>query len=179
MLGIWCQGRHLNVALRMESVGRNNLAGSSMPLKYMSLSAWRAWVEIKWLDRPIHTRRSLSAWRAWVEMLSTYPDIDKRSMSLSAWRAWVEMPLAQIPVSTYFWSLSAWRAWVEMIIFRMSLSSCPVALRMESVGRNTCKIYDLAKAKPSLSAWRAWVEIFSAAVYSNGEKRRSPHGERG
>ena len=94
-------------------------------------------------------------------MLSTYPDIDKRSMSLSAWRAWVEMPLAQIPVSTYFWSLSAWRAWVEMIIFRMSLSSCPVALRMESVGRNTCKIYDLAKAKPSLSAWRAWVEMIS------------------
>ena len=32
---------------------------------------------------------------------------------------------------------------------------------MESVGRNTCKIYDLAKAKPSLSAWRAWVEMIS------------------
>ena len=76
MLGIWCQGRHLNVALRMESVGRNNLAGSSMPLKYMSLSAWRAWVEIKWLDRPIHTRRSLSAWRAWVEIFRIQPTLD-------------------------------------------------------------------------------------------------------
>ena len=29
MLGIWCQGRHLNVALRMESVGRNQVVGQT------------------------------------------------------------------------------------------------------------------------------------------------------
>ncbi len=57
------------VALRMESVGRNMRDVAETTYKAASLSAWRAWVEIKRLSK-ITKRgmRSLSAWRAWVEI---------------------------------------------------------------------------------------------------------------
>ena len=56
------------VALRKESVDRNALSalgGTTMP---ESLSARRAWIEIKYHSKLIWVYESLSARRAWIEM---------------------------------------------------------------------------------------------------------------
>ena len=35
----------------------------------LSLSSWRAWIEIRGSVRMLHHRRSLSSWRAWIEIV--------------------------------------------------------------------------------------------------------------
>ena len=56
-------------------------------------------------------------------------------------------------------SLSARRAWIEIRCSGLQASSAGVALRKESVDRNTgAKIHDPGKVL-SLSARRAWIEI--------------------
>ena len=54
----------------------------------------------------------------------------------------------------------------------------PVALRKESVDRNTPIIAPAKRQKTSLSARRAWIEIVNTAD-QEARKRRSPQGERG
>ena len=57
-------------------------------------------------------------------------------------------------------SLSARRAWIEMQCnFRCSIKRPVVALRKESVDRNSTVTNDLTIMHPSLSARRAWIEI--------------------
>ena len=58
----------------------------------MSLSAWRAWIEIKLeeLHIPVCVR-SLSAWRAWIEIYNYFLIKCLLLSSLSAWRAWIEI----------------------------------------------------------------------------------------
>ena len=100
------------------------------------------------------------------------------------------------------WSLSARRAWIE-IETRSSVSqTVDVALRKESVDRNSSTIiyimvfvkslsarrawieivveYKKAKEKArSLSARRAWIEMAELAKRGEELKGRSPQGERG
>ena len=58
----------------------------------MSLSSWRAWIEIpSRTPRAYTTSRSLSSWRAWIEISSRFPCRASRQ-SLSSWRAWIEIP---------------------------------------------------------------------------------------
>ena len=58
------------------------------------------------------------------------------------------------------WSLSARRAWIEILIGGSPCTYWSVALRKESVDRNTC-IFGIGAANwTSLSARRAWIEIF-------------------
>ena len=98
-------------------------------------------------------------------------------------------------------SLSARRAWIEIICLGSDISIFLVALRKESVDRNTqrrdfkrlglvalrkesvdrnadaSKISKLVFA--SLSARRAWIEILRISLSGQDSRGRSPQGERG
>ena len=98
-------------------------------------------------------------------------------------------------------SLSARRAWIEIAPRSGPSIGSPVALRKESVDRNTSAPISISSAGRSLSARRAWIEIIgltydgliaSVALRKesvdrnlNSIKRfamsvgRSPQGERG
>ena len=81
---------------------------------------------------------SLSARRAWIEIRGGYITKIDKDQSLSARRAWIEIILVVVRFSDIMRSLSARRAWIEMDI--MSISPQPnrrVALRKESVDRNS------------------------------------------
>ena len=99
-------------------------------------------------------------------------------------------------------SLSARRAWIEICLKSLLSAIALVALRKESVDRNTprtvtpSRIFVVALRKESvdrnradrrgrqgvrasLSARRAWIEIPGGVCRSLGPGRRSPQGERG
>ena len=57
------------VALRKESVDRNDVLAVSALLELMSLSARRAWIEMSWFFFVVSDSVSLSARRAWIEIL--------------------------------------------------------------------------------------------------------------
>ena len=60
------------VALRKESVDRNNLENSRILEGCTSLSARRAWIEISsWAFKLARSAASLSARRAWIEILAS------------------------------------------------------------------------------------------------------------
>ena len=54
-----------------------------------------------------------------------------------------------------------------------------VALRKESVDRNTSRSNACSRCWASLSARRAWIEIATPVVTSTAGVGRSPQGERG
>ena len=56
-------------------------------------------------------------------------------------------------------SLSARRAWIEMLCLFLLFLSRKVALRKESVDRNSCEATLSFEEYTSLSARRAWIEI--------------------
>ena len=98
-------------------------------------------------------------------------------------------------------SLSARRAWIEIVLSIILRKAFSVALRKESVDRNTSKdkntmqvpvalrkesvdrnVFIFAGKAPymeSLSARRAWIEITSDYPASCRIRSRSPQGERG
>ena len=77
-------------------------------------------------------------------------------------------------------SLSARRAWIEIASGTLSdTSDVTVALRKESVDRNTTTTTICTALKKSLSARRAWIEIMALDQYLNEQEGRSPQGERG
>ena len=80
------------VALRKESVDRNDFPVVPVELTTLSLSARRAWIEI---CGGVFARRlalsSLSARRAWIEIVSTVVATLATLVSLSARRAWIEI----------------------------------------------------------------------------------------
>ena len=84
------------------------------------------------------------------------PAMTKQAQSLSARRAWIE--IRDIPIDTliFSWSLSARRAWIEMSVGLSYFYIIKVALRKESVDRNTTTI-----------------------TICTALKSRSPQGERG
>ena len=64
--------REANVALRKESVDRNDAMQVVVVIMYASLSARRAWIEIKYVVKDSDfAGSSLSARRAWIEILSS------------------------------------------------------------------------------------------------------------
>ena len=60
-------------------------------------------------------------------------------------------------------SLSARRAWIEIIVQLVMIKYLTVALRKESVDRNSTAPVNLMVSTTSLSARRAWIEIFGGA----------------
>ena len=127
----------LAVALRKESVDRNNHLLRCSYTDIASLSARRAWIEMQG-PRPHRAgSRSLSARRAWIEIGAVTP-MQIGIMSLSARRAWIEIPTYRWQRSGIVKSLSARRAWIEMSPLMWPWSPLNVALRKESVDRNAC-----------------------------------------
>ena len=121
------------VALRKESVDRNVRPPAGPHVAHKSLSARRAWIEIWHIHGFLRGLPSLSARRAWIEI--------------------IKKGRARRPGQ----SLSARRAWIEILIAITPSNFSNVALRKESVDRN--------------SAVKRW-------AYCN-VIRRSPQGERG
>ena len=122
-------------------------------------------------------------------------------MSLSARRAWIEIRLAGMS-EVLIVSLSARRAWIEIfvgwdreliLIVALRKESVDrnstvqivivvmdaVALRKESVDRNEKSGTQADPAKSSLSARRAWIEICPPIGLCRERVGRSPQGERG
>ena len=104
---------YMCVALRKESVDRNLHAVQIVIIVMQSLSARRAWIEIRAQTHKVGDVLSLSARRAWIEIefVSAFADHD-------------------------IWSLSARRAWIEIMDSASHRPSTSVALRKESVDRN-------------------------------------------
>ena len=106
-----------SVALRKESVDRNNHPLRKSDDKCWSLSARRAWIEIPGVLGLVAGRpKSLSARRAWIEMLCGLLSMLINLVSLSARRAWIEMTQGVFNLFTNPGSLSARRAWIEMAV---------------------------------------------------------------
>ena len=144
----------------------------------MSLSARRAWIEIrKGSTSATMASLSLSARRAWIEIMKMWcSGAVKRS--LSARRAWIEILGRERP-SKILPSLSARRAWIEMQEWQETPSVEQVALRKESVDRNIRLAVGISPQNKSLSARRAWIEITLVQIIISGYASRSPQGERG
>ena len=84
----------------------------------------------------------------------------RKITSLSARRAWIEITSCT-SIGRPKRSLSARRAWIEIRWFDHTYISNPVALRKESVDRNTIISQTVSEIIGSLSARRAWIEILA------------------
>ena len=80
------------VALRKESVDRNRSTLGGSGVGSWSLSARRAWIEIRVPSSTVIViLRSLSARRAWIEIAVDSASGTLSDTSLSARRAWIEI----------------------------------------------------------------------------------------
>ena len=139
-------------------------AASALVAPNVSLSARRAWIEIRLSIRgQLRWMWSLSARRAWIEISLRRPclrgsqvalrkeSVDRNRSarcriaawgeSLSARRAWIEMASTGTEGAA-FWSLSARRAWIE--IPSRTWHTC-------------CRLQ-------SLSARRVWIEMVTSII---------------
>ena len=144
----------------------------------LSLSARRAWIEIKCRTAAWFAAWSLSARRAWIEIKNAMEingshGVALRKESVDRNRKWVTSEV--LPSM----SLSARRAWIEIALRGTSKNIVPVALRKESVDRNRCrclncgKIVEVALRKESVDRnCPTWQGIGFL-------RSRSPQGERG
>ena len=145
----------------------------------MSLSARRAWIEITYVIRlpPCQVvalrkesvdRNSVGIHRfADVLVALRKESVDRNnaaciparpaSKSLSARRAWIEISHSCI-IMDKLTSLSARRAWIEILWQKQKMQLLQVALRKESVDRNSSAWPLYLSLPPSLSARRAWIE---------------------
>ena len=123
------------VALRKESVDRNDFPVVPAELTTLSLSARRAWIEITGRSVQFHlfavALRKESVDRNFQVCIVT----GRLLQSLSARRAWIEILNAAI-LRLWAWSLSARRAWIEIGPLVVAPVLAVVALRKESVDRN-------------------------------------------
>ena len=104
------------VALRKESVDRNNLIGGHSTSAVASLSARRAWIEIVSFRGHDFWTRSLSARRAWIEIGPLLCSICQTRVALR--KESVDRNCDSDPVTDKAWaSLSARRAWIEIGYF--------------------------------------------------------------
>ena len=76
-------------------------------------------------------------------------------------------------------SLSARRAWIEISGSTKPRARREVALRKESVDRNSDGVVSGSGDYVSLSARRAWIEMYSSCALVVPSLGRSPQGERG
>ena len=123
------------VALRKESVDRNAPDWAEIARREASLSARRAWIEIKNAMEINGSHGSLSARRAWIEIPLRITFTPPHG-SLSARRAWIEIVRSSRKPTAIAKSLSARRAWIEISGVPSYRKNLSVALRKESVDRN-------------------------------------------
>ena len=144
------------VALRKESVDRNTRLGVQATAKVVSLSARRAWIEMRMNNYSASTR----------SVALRKESVDRNVNAV--------MPAAAAPVALRKESVdrNASRSG------RMGVA-CMVALRKESVDRNASDTRYQRYGWLSLSARRAWIEISNPANGQLPLQGRSPQGERG
>ena len=124
------------VALRKESVDRNLRIQTLFAAVPPSLSARRAWIEIL-SESTASAARSVALRKESVDRNWTGLRIGELlALSLSARRAWIEIYMYRY-IQTLTRSLSARRAWIEIAIRTPIGCVYMVALRKESVDRNT------------------------------------------
>ena len=127
----------------------------------LSLSSWRAWIEICDSLRRAHVWKSLSSWRAWIEMKTgrmpptpatcrsphgerglkydSHGAAQDHRRSLSSWRAWIGIRPRPCRCRQLR-SLSSWRAWIEIGVCIVPAAAWMLlSLFMSSVPR-TCGI---------------------------------------
>ena len=122
----------------------------------LSLSARRAWIEIRVLDG---SKSSIEvALRKESVDRNIFPPVDTSSVNVS---------------------LSARRAWIEIQHTSYDFPASKVALRKESVDRNFHRTVNIQRPTASLSARRAWIEMTLTVRNVPIDSRRSPQGERG
>ena len=98
--------------------------------------------------------------------------------SLSARRAWIEIVAMPSGVSSMLLSLSARRAWIEICCRCWWLSGRRVALRKESVDRNTMSMSTRLVGKVALRKESVDRNLMTAGDVT-APSSRSPQGERG
>ena len=147
------------VALRKESVDRNLVCPGVVPAD--SCVALRK----ESVDRNLHAvqiviivMQSLSARRAWIEIVKLFRQNYECFQSLSARRAWIEIRNAATLSALACVALRK-----ESVDRNTSLAKilviATVALRKESVDRNRANQLHSIPRAGSLSARRAWIEI--------------------
>ena len=165
----------------------------------MSLSSWRAWIEIEGsMVMTVAASRSPHGERGLKYTILVKGGVVEQS--LSSWRAWIE--ICDSLRRAHVWkSLSSWRAWIEMKTGRMppTPATCRSphgerGLKYDSHGAaqdhrrslSSWRAWIEIRPRPcrcrqlrSLSSWRAWIEIRRTIPSSNRPTSRSPHGERG
>ena len=120
---------------------RNRQAFHAFPLNYLSLSARRAWIEIKYVVKDsdfsgVALRKESVDRNNAVQIVVVIV-----YASLSARRAWIEISKIWYCGTSIGLSLSARRAWIEILALRLADMSGAVALRKESVDRNRISGY--------------------------------------
>ena len=143
---------------------------------------------------------SLSTWRAWIEINTAALVVLKYRVALYMesvdWNCWTVVSQSALTgrslhgerglkfrcgrrLLAYNMSLSTWRAWIEISLVRRSRCLYRVALYMESVDWNS--LWQSCTPRPlmSLSTWRAWIEILNQRRLGCLPSGRSLHGERG
>ena len=121
----------------------------------MSLSARRAWIEIRWRGRSDYrSDRSLSARRAWIEILVARPGVDPGGVALR--------------------KESVDRNAVEP----SGDKAQAVALRKESVDRNITMNHQMLRIRVALRK-ESVDRNGQGVIHLAGQLRRSPQGERG
>ena len=123
----------------------------------LSLSSWRAWIEIPSVWKSKWNPRSLSSWRAWIEISSAIGS-SLSTLSLSSWRAWIEIQSkTSTALPTYRRSPHGERGLklLERQKSRGNHSRSPHGER----GLKCCGGCHMGCWRLSLSSWRAWIEI--------------------
>ena len=103
------------VALRKESVDRNSRGMSTISYTIASLSARRAWIEIKYVVKDSDFSGSLSARRAWIEIGNSCTQSLPEKVALRKESVDRNLSAMQI-VIVVVESLSARRAWIEISV---------------------------------------------------------------
>ena len=103
-------------------------------------------------------RRSLSARRAWIEIIM-FVNLRVVDGSLSARRAWIEIKHRCLPEYTQTVALRKESVDRNTYTRTQSASLSEVALRKESVDRNSIQLERWESQTESLSARRAWIEM--------------------
>ena len=124
----------------------------------MSLSSWRAWIEMAIrMSRPSHAM-SLSSWRAWIEIYKVV-NMPRAHKSLSSWRAWIEMQ-----DSTSHTTAQSGRSphGERGLKCHICVKTARIWMCRSPHGERGLKSGQYAiprRGGQSLSSWRAWIEI--------------------
>ena len=185
----------LGVALRKESVDRNDGIPYSAAIRRASLSVRRAWIEIchnrfcpvcqwslsvrrAWIEInvwvfPVGFALSLSVRRAWIEIVD--PDVDTLTDDVALRKESVDRNVCQSRFYYFNLSVALRKESVDRNNWiKKKYPGCRVALRKESVDRNFLPLVLISLKIGSLSVRRAWIEIHDFSKIAKKILSRSP-----